>query len=244
MTDRARSVTLRSVRSRGERFDGRFHERSPHHWPIAAAAAVFAGDVDWPAPEDYVRAFRGAPAPVRFVTSEPVKRRRRERPLVDPDSMYDANIVRGVVPTRARCWHDFLNALVWATFPRAKQALHARQYAMIRAWATPGARTLPNARTREQDAVALVDEGGIVLLRAPDGSAAAVPFGHALFEGLVYGTPSMVARAIPIAVDAVPAEKDALVAVADAALARLLESTTLTPEALPRHPLDVVDPRP
>jgi hypothetical protein len=238
-------MTLRAVRSKGEAFDGRFFEKSPLHWPIAAAAAVFADAGDWPAPEEYDRAFRGRAGPVRFARSEPVKRRRRERPPVDPESMYDANIVRGVVPTRARCWHDFLNALVWATFPAAKRALHARQYAMIRAWATPGARTLPNARTREQDAVALVDEGGILLLTAPERTVA-VPFGHALFEGLVYRTPSMIARGVPLAVDALPTEREALLELADRALARLLESTTLAPEMLPRHPLadPVVDPAP
>ena len=163
------------------------------------------------------------------------KRRRREKPPVDPESMYDASIVRGVVPTRARCWHDYLNALVWVTFPRAKAALHARQYAMIRAWATPGAPSLPNARTREQDAVALIDEGGVVVLSAA-GREVAIPFGHALFEGLVYETPSMIARAVPIAVESIPDDIGARIALADEALARRL-AEPLLPEMLPRYSL-------
>jgi hypothetical protein len=228
-------MTLRAERSRGERFDARFFEKSRHHFPIAPAAAVFADRADWPAPEEYALAFRDRPAPVRFELVVPRKRRRREKSVVDPESMYDANIVRGVVPTRARCWHDYLNALVWATFPRAKQALHARQYRMMREWATPGAAALPNARTREQDAVALVDEGGIVLLKSGNG-VVAVPFGHALFEGLVYATPSMIARGIPVEVDAAPPTDEAAVALADAALAKLL-AEPLVPEMLPRHAL-------
>lgn len=226
---------LRVVRSRGERFDGRFFEKSGHHFPIAPAAAVFADRADWPAPEEYGLAARGAALPVRFETVVPRKRRRREKPPVDPESMYDASIVRGVVPTRARCWHDYLNALVWVTFPRAKAALHARQYAMIRAWATPGAPSLPNARTREQDAVALIDEGGVVVLSAA-GREVAIPFGHALFEGLVYETPSMIARAVPIAVDSIPDDIGARIALADEALARRL-AEPLLPETLPRYSL-------
>lgn len=234
------AVTLRHARSRGEQFDARFYEKSVHHFPIAEAAAVFADRTDWPAPEDYVLAFRGRAAPVRFEGVAPRKRRRRAKPPVDPESMYDASIVRGVVPTRARCWHDYLNALVWATFPRAKEALHARQYAMMRAWATPGATELPNARTREQDAVALVDEGGIVVFRTTDKGQAelAVPFGHALFEGLVYETPSMIARAIPVAVAELPSSRSIAIALADEALAKLLrEPQPLLPEMLPRHAL-------
>ena len=80
-------------------------------------------------------------------------------------------------------WHDFMNALVWATFPRAKAALHRQQHALYQAWATPGATRLPNARTREQDGLALVDEGGVVILASNAGDLV-VPFGHALFEGI------------------------------------------------------------
>ncbi len=53
---------------------------------------------------------------------------------------------------------------------------------------------LPNARTRELDALALVDEGGV--LEVVDGSAAPLIFGHALYEGLVLGTRAMIARTI------------------------------------------------
>lgn len=228
----AAAETLRAARTRGEQFDGRFFEASPHHEPIAPAAAVFADRADWPAPEEYVLAFGGRSPTVRFETMIPRKRRAREKPPVDVESMYDARIVRGVVPTRARCWHDYLNALVWATFPEAKRALHEKQYAMMRAWATPGAANLPNARTREQDAVALIDEGGVLLLRGSDGERA-VAFGHALFEGLVYRTPSMIARGVPLAVDGSVFDLELV----DRALALLLRSASLTPEMLPRHPL-------
>ena len=41
---------------------------------------------------------------------------------------------------------------------------------------------LPGARTKEQDAVAMLDEGGVVVLRAGDAPSAVI-FGHAICEG-------------------------------------------------------------
>jgi len=139
-----------------------------------------------------------------------VRRRRRGRRLpIETESLYDARIqLSGSVPTRPGNWHDFLNALVWATFPRAKQVFHARQYAAVVARIDEGARVLPGTRTRELDGLAILDEGGMVLLvEAPleqqmaewidgknfdavrnvivDGRVAAVLFGHALYETLL-----------------------------------------------------------
>lgn len=226
-------VKLRIVRSRGEVFDPRFFERDPRFWPIVPAAQVFAEYTEWPEPEAYARAFRGREAPVRFVSTPPKPRRRREPAALDLSTMYDAQVVRGTVPTRPRCWHDFMNALVWATFPRSKKALHARQDELIRAWIPPGATSLPNARTRAQDALALVDEGGVLLLSSGD-EVLAVPFGHALFEGIVFQTPAMIARGAPLTVAKLP-PREAAAEVADALLAeRLLAS--MTPEDLPRFP--------
>lgn len=228
---------LRSLRAHLPPFDGRFHERDGRFWPIAGAASVFASCADWPAPADYALAFRGGLAPVCFERQLPVKRARGAP--IDRSALYDARIVRGAVPTRERDWHDFLNALVWATFPRAKLALHTRQHALIEAWIPPGATTLPNARTREQDAFAVLDEGGIVLLRAGDRELP-VPFGHAFFEGLVLGSSPMVTRALPVDVPALPSgPREAIALAEDALVARIAAS--LSPEQLPRYVLRSAD---
>ncbi len=143
-------------------------------------------------------------AGVRFVPSRPRGRRRR---TLDPSAMYDAAIVlRGEVPTREQNLHDLLNALVWSAFPRAKRALHQRQYALLRDHMTRHEGALPAARSREHDQLAMVDEGGILLLAADPERAAAcaegfdveglgqleaerrlrvVVFGHALFQELL-----------------------------------------------------------
>ena len=214
-------------------FHARFFERHPLFWPIARAASTFAGEDDWPAVETYARAFPGPlPPPVRFEPARPPPRRRRR--VVDPASLYDARIARdGCVPTRPRSWHDFLNALVWATFPLAKRALHERQLRALGARMQPGSRTLPPTRSREHDAIALIDEGGVVVL--DDGrSRELVVFGHALYEGLVLGRGAMTACAIPAAVDAVPAGATERVKLADEALAAHLERAPLEPEGLER----------
>lgn len=220
-----RTESLRRARADATAaFDGRFFERDPLFSPIVPVAQIFAEYTDWPdtAAIDAALAVR---AGVRFV---PAKRRpRRHRGPVALDDMYDAHIIRGEVPTRARDWHDFLNALVWATYPRAKAALHARQHRALLTWARENGELLegdrvarlPNARTRELDALALVDEGGVLVLEE-----ARMVFGHALFEGLVFRVPAMIARAVPL---------EGSLADADALLAARLAGP-LAPEILPR----------
>jgi hypothetical protein len=219
-------MTLRSARALGETFDARFFERDERFWPIARAASRFAERTDWPAPEEHVA------EGVRFVTAKIAKPRRHRRkmraPVIDKTDLYDAHIVRGTVPTRPRCWHDYLNALVWATFPKSKAALHRRQLRAMLEWIPDGATELPNARTREHDALALVDEGGVILLGGKP-----IAFGHALFEGLVHGVPAMIARAIPFSVSELP--RADLLPMADELLASRLEAP-LVPEDLPRFP--------
>lgn len=177
--------------------------------------------------------------PVRFELASPRprgRRRRRSEP-VDVRTLYDARItLERVVPTRARSWHDLMNALVWGTFPRAKQALHARQHRAIAERIVPGAFTLPPARTRELDALALLDEGGVLLV-GPE-PAAAVVFGHAIYESLALGIPPAVVAAI--ALDPAECTLRAL----DEALARRIEDgeRLRTPDELTRVELPISTP--
>src|ERR1700722_1681688 len=187
-------------------FDPSFVAKSPLFWPIERAARPLASCDAFPPPVALDGVFEGDP-PVRFVPATPRPRGRRRGPL-DLCSMYDARItLERRVPTRARSWHDLLNALVWGTFPMAKGALHARQHRAMAERVPHGAWTLPPARTREQDALALIDEGGVVVLAiagggasralpqhpealremTASGEAAAVIFGHAISESLVFG---------------------------------------------------------
>jgi hypothetical protein len=173
---------------------------SPLAWPIRDAVGCLAGraaSATLPSVAALDEALGGR-AGVRFVPAPP-RRRRGPRPM-----QYDACIVlRGEVPTRANSLHDLMNALVWATFPRSKRAIHERQVRL-------GAPARPRARSPEGDAVAMLDEGGIVIVAADDrraeveaaarardaeavaacvaaGAARGVVFGHAIYEHLARG---------------------------------------------------------
>ena len=241
---------LVAVRNRTP-FCARVFDREPLFWPLVRAARALGEHTDFPPIDALARVFAGSP-PVRFATATP--RRRRRAPL-DVRSLYDARItVERTVPTRARSWHDLMNALVWGTFPRAKLALHARQHRAITERLTPGTRTLPPTRTRELDALALLDEGGVIVLvqnpqslreamasnrpgvlrkHVASGTAQAVVFGHAIYESLALSVAPAVVAALVLPRET--AEPD-LACDADRALAGAIENECMlcSPDELTR----------
>jgi hypothetical protein len=222
-------------------FDPNFRARNHLFWPLARAARALEGYADFPPVDALVNVFDDE-HPVRFVPAAP--RRRRGTPI-DAGALYDARItIDRTVPTRFGCWHDLMNALVWGTFPRAKSALHARQHRAVAERLTPGSLKMPSRRTPELDALALLDEGGVMVLShgkdARDSSAReTIVFGHAIYESLVLGVaPAVVAAiALPMVDVSHPSscpEKDGrmceetdAVRVADRALASVIEDETM-----------------
>jgi len=209
-------------------------------WPIAAGLEALGAGEGFPEVAD-VDAALAPRAGVRFVEQAPRGRRGRPRPLHD---LYDAVIIeRGEVPTRPGSLHDLMNALVFARFPRAKRAVHARQRRLVAArFDERGERAVPH-RSKEQDAIAMIDEGGVALLCASavvsearaaseergedrlrelarEGAILGVVFGHALYEHVAAEGPRVWAKAI--LVEAADPRRTSLEAV-DAALAELVE---------------------
>lgn len=211
-------------------------------------------------------------AGVRFEASAPKPRRARRqksRAPIDPDELYDGRITKeGVVPTRPESAHDLWNALVWSAFPRSKRALHARQHRLISARLDASAKVLPGARTREQDTIAMVDEGGAILV-CDEGAAREVEsalstrttealdavkslftglvFGHAVYEELARGPTR--ALCFAVLVEAPRREPGSVVATADELLRGMLEDPErfLSPEGhrgIPPSPAWFADPRP
>jgi hypothetical protein len=204
-------------------WDPSFFRKSALFWPIASAAAKLEGLTRWPEPEELSCLFEGD-APVSFVPAAPRARRGRR---LGASERYDALITeRRTVPTRRGSWHDLLNALVWATFPRAKVALHARQHRAITSHLGPDLR-LPGGRTRDQDAVAMLDEGGVVLLQRGEDAPSPIVFGHAIYERLVCdGRVTLWAAAIRVPIDDAPDTHRAHIQLADATLEELFASST------------------
>jgi hypothetical protein len=177
---------------------------SPLAWPIHPAATKLI-QFDGIPP---VRAIDAALAPVagvRFAPSAPKPRRASRRVKLTP---YDAAIaLEGTVPTRENNLHDLMNALVWASFPLSKRALHSRQHRLVSTAGLPRSGEA-KSRTPEADTLAMLDEGGLLVVvderaaeeatrvtRARDagatgelaraGLARPVGFGHALYQHLV-----------------------------------------------------------
>ena len=162
--------------------------------PLTTAIAPFRNFRDWPPLEAWNEAFppltSAGGASIRFVAQPP-----KRRGALDIDTLYDERIfVRGEVPSRSTTWHDFFNMLVWASFPRTKRAINARQRQALRARIEPGMQKLPGARTREQDMLAMLDEGGAI-----QGHRLLI-LGHAIYEHLVTHTHE--ARALIVPIDA------------------------------------------
>lgn len=154
---------------------------------------------------------------VTFVPAKP-KGRRKKR---DDGPPYELRIhATGEVPTRGDSWHDFFNALVWAHFPMTKAALNARQIAAAPV-VTEEDRKAGRVRSREQDRLAMMDEGGLIVARG-------VPFlfGHAVMEEAVQGR--MGAQVFVLEVDAEPE-----VAAVDEAAARIVTQGGLASPSAP-----------
>ena len=106
----------------------------------------------------------------------------------DVDGSYVGWCIDGRVPTREGNVHDLMNALTWARFPTAKQALCRRQMAVAQA----RGRDTNRLRSKLQDRLAMLDEGGILVVDAGDrvgidGCDGERIFGHGLLEDLVQG---------------------------------------------------------
>jgi hypothetical protein len=228
-------------------WDPQFAQRSAWLWPVARASARLCGCADWPSHAELDALYaelvgaRSGASPLRFAPD--LRTRRRGAPPRDEDR-YDGRIaLAATVPTRARNWHDLLNALCFASWPRSKRALHARQFAASQ---RGQGRERSGARTPEQDALTLFDEGGVVVgtcaadasfvraalqqgelsaiaLLERQGRACVAPFGHALLEHLVAGLPCPGASARVIALQTLARDADALLDSLDSALAHELE---------------------
>jgi hypothetical protein len=234
----------------GQPWDARFLERSSLLGALRELAQPLLDGASWPTLEVYgafAEAERQRRAPeLRAVRFAPPVRRQRASPI-ELGQLYDGRIaLHDEVPCLGSSYHDFLNALAWAAFPRAKRALHARQYRALAAWLPPAAERLPNRRTREQDALALFDEGGSVLVVTPalaarlteserpqplcgEREVQVVLFGHAIMEHVCFEASPVRSAALLLRVPPPLPEGRALLELVDREIAaRLRDPRELT----------------
>lgn len=244
-----------------------FLEQSPLLRPFHELGQPLSRDT-WPSLEEYSAFAEGERqaraselAAVRFAPPARRPRRARRSDQLDLKQLYDARIALDrEVPCLTSSYHDLLNVLAWAAFPRAKRALHARQYRALAAWLPSGGSRLPNRRTREQDALTLFDEGGSVLVATPElvqrlavapalvSSLAAEPearvvlFGHALMEHIVRYRTTVRSAALLIAVEGPLPEGRPLLELVDQELQRRLQDDSQFQEPSPYRVLSLQAP--
>lgn len=149
-----------SARATRDAWDAWVDRGRPALAVLASALAPFRDHTSFPPLEAWNAALpaitSAGGARIRFV-DQAAKRRAR--------LPYDEQIfTRGEVPSRRDNWHDFFNMLVWATFPETKRAINEAQRAALEARKRPPHDALPrHRRLPEQDALAILDEGGVIV---------------------------------------------------------------------------------
>lgn len=162
---------------------------------------------------------------------QPKKRRRghARHEARGVDMLYDCRVNAGSIPTRENCLHDLFNVAMFRAFPKSKQSLHGRLCKILQKELPEEFRSLPGRRTREQDYLALLDEGGVLLVTQPsctealtyalengadlpldpyrgDGLLQIILFGHAHLEAIARhslgGAPPFTLRAMPVVLSA------------------------------------------
>ena len=230
----------------GQAWVRHFEKTSPIFEPFAPLARVLSQRQLWPTLEEYTALVHDSQRQrkldlplLTFAPSPPKRRRRRSSPVVLSE-LYDGSIMlKGQVPCVPHSYHDLFNALIFAALPRAKHALHTRQFQALQARVKPGCLRLPSSRSREQDALTVFDEGGSVLVVSStfyrawrsseqdvllDPNAAdskLLVFGHALLEHVFYGRRCIRSCALVLVQDE-EYEQQGLLAWTDARLSRII----------------------
>jgi hypothetical protein len=172
-------------------------ERSPIAWDVARLLnapwtahvrdilALYADCDDWPTLGDHnarlshLDLANADGVPLRFESTSRRRTRRKAPAVVDVQATYDGHVAyKGIVPTREQSVHDFFNVVSWAAFPKTKQRINALQVSALTRRIGANAARVPNARSREEDLLTMLDEGGLIR------TSRSFILGHAIFEHL------------------------------------------------------------
>ncbi len=141
-------------------WDPYFFQASVLFSPISAIARSFLLHQHWPTLSDYnqvklnvQRSVRNYPILAKKTFVKQTMQSSRSAALGYEQRIY----LKGEIQTRLCNWHDYLNALVWLTFPRSKQRLNVLQHQLI-------SRCSTKQRTALQNQLAHFDECGVVVI--------------------------------------------------------------------------------
>lgn len=139
-------------------------QAAPFYMALAPTLEQYVWPQTWPTLADYQSLLDRLSRPVLTSGGMPLRvvEQSHEKPS-DWRQGYEPRIyLQGALQTRLENWHDCFNVLTWATFPLAKAALNARQYALLKAQAHDP----PQPRQPNQDALTQFDESGVIVLSA------------------------------------------------------------------------------
>lgn len=160
--------------------------------------------------------------PWQFIKQEPVPRRAKSRGMASLNGYLRLVLEQQKVPLREGTLHDVLNALTFIMFPLAKSALARRHFNESPSGIKPG-----QNRTRTQDLLTILDEGGVLRLVDLKGEGRDVIFGHAIYEHIIEGRPLRAASLdLMIADEIFGKSVGQVTALADQALATWLSTET------------------
>jgi len=142
-----------AVESSSLPWDSAFLGRSPA-FDVLRLACAGLDLTGWPSASSLSEAAaRREPAPV----SQAGRPIRFAAQVAEDGLSYETRIHNtGTVLCRECDWHDFMNALTWMNFPRAKAMLNSRHIEAMRD-------EVPGQRGRLRDALTVFDEGGVVV---------------------------------------------------------------------------------
>lgn len=149
-------------------WDAHFFDQSPAFEPFLPLSGFIPAFKNWPTFQElnHLKAMMHANIatcsgmPVRFV-SHISEGKNSEYSGNATVRQYESRIyLTGEVPTRQANWHDFFNALVWLTFPKAKAALNHTHFQALH----KNAENQTEKRGPLRDAATLFDESGVIVL--------------------------------------------------------------------------------
>ncbi len=138
-----------------------FQETSPIFEPFHLMERYFTKLHHWPNLSDLENLKAVTALPIITCSGKPVCFVSQDNSVREWMQQYEPRIyLTGEVQTRVQNWHDFFNALVWMTFPRAKAVLNQIHFqAMLQ--------TCYKKETQRgplRDAATLFDESGVVVV--------------------------------------------------------------------------------
>lgn len=149
-------------------WDAHFFDRSLAFEPFLPLSGQIRVFTNWPAFQDLNNlkqlACEGVATcsgmPVQFVSQISEGKNSGYSGNAVPRHYENRIYLTGEVPTRQENWHDFFNALVWLTFPKAKAALNQIHFQSLH----NNVRNEAEKRGPLRDAATLFDESGVIVL--------------------------------------------------------------------------------